>query len=613
MAAFLEWLGSVDPDVVVLQECSGRGARVLEAFQDWHLVHDHGLCLGSRLPVTRVASVDRQSLKGWGDIAVRYAVEFQGRSVTLLNVHLETPRAGFEAAMARGPFGLDELAHIGELRAAESAMAHALLGDAGSDPVIVAGDFNMPEESAIYRRFWSGYTNAFSAAGVGLGHTKTTDWCGRRRPSSARGRPRAGLVMLYFCLLLYIAAVYVRPAEIVPALVDVPIVDILTGVALFVGAVAFLLRPRRFVPTPTDLCVVGFWGAIVVSNLAWGWFGGAWIGFLNFMPVVFCYFLVRVAVETPRQFRGLVYLLVGLNVLLAVNGIVQYHTGVGLGGVEAITEERRIRGTGIFNDPNDLGMTLVMTTPFLVAGMAAAGAQVWQRVVCSLVLAPLLLAIFYTNSRGALVGLGLVLLSYFYSRFRSVSGTVMASAAVMLLVFLGPSRISAMDASEDSAQGRIEAWAEGLQMFKAKPVFGVGYGRFTEFHGQVAHNSVVHSLSELGFLGGALFIGCFYAFFLAMRQSIGAATPGPGTANWVRALSVSAIGAIGCSLFLSRQYTIVPYILLAVGVSLATMGVGESRRFWPRPAYHSTAVVALTGASVVVTWIAVRTLGAWGQ
>jgi endonuclease/exonuclease/phosphatase (EEP) superfamily protein YafD len=41
-------------------------------------------------------------------------------------------------------------------------------------PAIVLGDLNMPIESAIYRRNWSSFANAFSRCGFGLGWTKRT-------------------------------------------------------------------------------------------------------------------------------------------------------------------------------------------------------------------------------------------------------------------------------------------------------------------------------------------------------------------------------------------------------------------------------------------------------
>jgi endonuclease/exonuclease/phosphatase (EEP) superfamily protein YafD len=38
-------------------------------------------------------------------------------------------------------------------------------------PVIVAGDFNMPADSTIYREVWGRYLNAFSEKGTGYGRT----------------------------------------------------------------------------------------------------------------------------------------------------------------------------------------------------------------------------------------------------------------------------------------------------------------------------------------------------------------------------------------------------------------------------------------------------------
>ena len=47
-------------------------------------------------------------------------------------------------------------------------------------PVLVAGDFNLPVDSRIYGEAWSGFLNAFSTAGLGVGHSKYTRWIGVR-------------------------------------------------------------------------------------------------------------------------------------------------------------------------------------------------------------------------------------------------------------------------------------------------------------------------------------------------------------------------------------------------------------------------------------------------
>jgi len=45
-------------------------------------------------------------------------------------------------------------------------------------PVIIAGDFNMTVESAIYRECWSSYRNAFTMTGFGYGWTERAEISG---------------------------------------------------------------------------------------------------------------------------------------------------------------------------------------------------------------------------------------------------------------------------------------------------------------------------------------------------------------------------------------------------------------------------------------------------
>ena len=59
-------------------------------------------------------------------------------------------------------------------------------------------------------------------------------------------------------------------------------------------------------------------------------------------------------------------------------------------------------------------------------------------------------------------------------------------------------------------------------MLKSKPVFGVGYGRFTEFHRKVAHNSFVQTAAELGMLGAFVFIAIYDCSILHRRRAAGA-------------------------------------------------------------------------------------------
>src|SRR6186713_1200908 len=72
-------------------------------------------------------------------------------------------------------------------------------------------------------------------------------WRGQRCPGTL-----AALLMLYFISAVYIAALYIRPAEVVPSLQDLPVMDVLTALAASVALASFVSRPRRMVWVRSD-------------------------------------------------------------------------------------------------------------------------------------------------------------------------------------------------------------------------------------------------------------------------------------------------------------------------------------------------------------------------
>jgi O-antigen ligase len=72
---------------------------------------------------------------------------------------------------------------------------------------------------------------------------------------------------------------------------------------------------------------------------------------------------------------------------------------------------------------------------------------------------------------------------------------------MLALDFTGGRGISAADGAD-----RLEAWANGLEMFKSAPLFGIGFNGFTDYHEITAHNSFVLCLAELGLLGSTLWV-----------------------------------------------------------------------------------------------------------
>jgi vancomycin resistance protein VanJ len=115
----------------------------------------------------------------WRAPALRCELTTPGGSISLCCVHLMTPRSGLEAVLHTRLDGLDDLQTVTEQRELEAEAVAACL-QRTELPQLIVGDFNMPQESAIYRRHFGHYSNAQATAGLGYGYTKYTSWHGAR-------------------------------------------------------------------------------------------------------------------------------------------------------------------------------------------------------------------------------------------------------------------------------------------------------------------------------------------------------------------------------------------------------------------------------------------------
>ena len=452
--------------------------------------------------------------------------------------------------------------------------------------------------------------------------------------AAAAPERRSAIGTVYLCLLLYVSAIYIRPGELVAPGAAIPFLEILSFIALVVAMLAYLREPRPWIWVPHDGFILGFWLAIVVSNLASGWFGGALKGFVEFFKIAFYYFLMRFAVREPRHVSGLLILLIGLNLFQAAYGILQVHTGFGLGGLE-LNEDGRIRSLGIFDDPNDLALALVMVVPLLLSGIADRGISLGRRLLGLAAVGPILLALQYTGSRGAWIGLAVIAVGFSLRRFGLARGAPVAALGLVVLLLtwrpgsapepgLGPgpgpgSQWLVAAALQDpvtgqllpessSARLRLEAWSEGLAMLTARPLFGVGYSRFTDYNEIVAHNSFIHTFAELGLLGAFFGVGMVYWYFKGLGEPAGAASGG----RRARALALCGIGFFTTVSFLSRQYDLVLYTLLGIGACHAaiTQAAHPDRRL-ATTRRDLLNILLLTAGGIVALKLIVRVLTMW--
>ncbi|WP_427980744.1 endonuclease/exonuclease/phosphatase family protein [Agarivorans sp.] len=163
------------PDIIFMQET--KAETVKQIFDSSWYSHCDSLCTVSRTPLEHVGSLSRTSLGGWGNFAVFYHSQIQGKTISLANVHFETPRSTLAAII----HGVVDKQEFQDLHFARNMQASLLASWAKQqDYYIAAGDFNMSVQENIYQRYLSTERNAINQLGSGINYTKYTSWHGIR-------------------------------------------------------------------------------------------------------------------------------------------------------------------------------------------------------------------------------------------------------------------------------------------------------------------------------------------------------------------------------------------------------------------------------------------------
>jgi vancomycin resistance protein VanJ len=181
-----------EADILLFQECGGAlrseiagltgpapGATDVPPLPAWHGDTRSGLCILSRFPIQEVEEMEREVLRaaGGSGLVATYRLGLGNRHIHVSNLHLETPRDGFEL-LRSGQIrrSIPVMREKSQLRTIELAQARRWVDRSAGVPHLVGGDFNTPPESQAYRNAWSDWDNAFSRAGRGFGGTRLNGW-----------------------------------------------------------------------------------------------------------------------------------------------------------------------------------------------------------------------------------------------------------------------------------------------------------------------------------------------------------------------------------------------------------------------------------------------------
>lgn len=392
--------------------------------------------------------------------------------------------------------------------------------------------------------------------------------------------------------LLYLFMVFVRPIEqFLPDLMALRPILIL-WIVTFVASVVEARKAGGSAARPVHYwMLVGMMIVVICSLLFTGYVSNISWAAGEFSTPAMLFVLTALNVTTVEKFRRTCRLLIICVILLTLESLSSYYLGFRVEELiipqlanENVTIPKdiaaipaqdtsgafiwRIRSVGFLRDPNDFAQTIVMVLPWLFMFTPATGSllkQAWR----VLPLASLLfLTLNHTHSRGGLLGLAAMLIFSLKSRLGNVKTGVLLALAFGAFQFLGLGGGREISSKEQSANERIEAWSDGMLMMKQHPLFGVGYGNFTEHHIRTAHNSYVLCFSELGLLGYFFWIGLIVMGMKSVNRVIATAPPGSDSQRLATLLRISMIGFLVCAWFLSRTYIPTLYILTAMGVCL---------------------------------------------
>ena len=349
----------------------------------------------------------------------------------------------------------------------------------------------------------------------------------RKLLSGDRWLARKGHTLTYIGIFLFTLVVYFRPYELIPALAS------FRSLALVIAVVTLLVYlPTQFasegsltILTTEVKCVlfIAFWALLTMPiakdpSTAWTTFND------TFIRVIVIFIVMVNTLRTRARLKGLMWLSISVGVMLSYQAIQMSQEGV------FKTEGYRVSVDfgGMFGNPNDMALHLVIFTPIAIAlGLAARNKP--ARLLYFAVAGMMIVGNMVTQSRGGFLGLmaiAAVLIWKLGKRQRFKVILISLAVGALVLAFApgdyGVRVLSIFIPSLDtvgSSDQRKELLQISLLVTLRNPQ-GIGIGNFPIVGVQnlQTHNAYTQVSSELGWLA---FV-CYVIFIISPLKKLAA-------------------------------------------------------------------------------------------
>jgi putative inorganic carbon (hco3(-)) transporter len=410
-------------------------------------------------------------------------------------------------------------------------------------------------------------------------------------------------------ILLFLGQVYTRVDQVFPVIATTRLPMLLCCFTIFAWIIQVILKRETVKWRIESSWVVLFCGTIVLSTMQVPSTGEVLDTAMDIGKLAIMFVLLSQLMNSPRRLNLGMQCLLGFTVLLSISATWGWLQGQGM--MDQGTARAIVR-VGLLDDPNDLAAALVLPIPIALyeclRGKTAV-ARLWGASCLGI----LLVGIYVCNSRGGMLALGVALGVFLVYQLGWTRGLMLGAAGLGLMLVFGPDRFApeTLSGSDDSAVGRLQAWAAGLRMVAEHPVLGVGRHQFSEYHAITAHNSFVLALGEGGLLNAFCWVGMNYWAVLTLVRVRQTQRNVQGGELWVARATVLQAGLLAsltAGMFLSQAYWQIPMIPLAFAAAMGGLGLDGKR---PRSAdwLHVGMVPLVLAAGILVIRLVTKIAG----
>lgn len=396
---------------------------------------------------------------------------------------------------------------------------------------------------------------------------------------------------MFFVIGLYFTTLFIAPQLWVE-----PFIGLRTDYIFFpIWIIYAAIKPTKFNIIPQDVFLVLLYVWIIVGVAVNGENHKTVLNLVNYTRFLLIYFLVRKTVVTYDDVKLVVKLIIVFVGVLVIEGIQHKHSvdGLGwagqkLGWVDRSVIEAggsgRTRWINIFDGPGVFCVVYTLALPFLLRYLDKFYSS-RVKVFALLGIIPLLLATYYTGSRGGFLATLAMIALYIAIRSRVSFSRIASIGGVLMVIFmLAPSHLTQIKDENRSAQQRVDLWMEGVEMLQQNPVFGIGRGNFDVYTGRiVAHNSSIEIMGELGFVG-LFFWSAFIYLAIKSVFVIHKSTTDAHVLSLNQGIGIAIVGMLVSSMFVTLEYETF-YFLMALPAVLA-VALGQKVSFTRKDAKY---------------------------